>query len=119
MSSASGAICLDVLKEAWSPALTLKTALLSVQALLASPEPDDPQDAVVARQYITQRPLFEQTARYWARSYAGAPGGDDAHAEAEAKVQRLAEMGFDIDAVRAALATTGGDESQALERLCG
>ena len=46
VSSASGAICLDVLKEAWSPALTLKTALLSVQALLASPEPDDPQDAV-------------------------------------------------------------------------
>ena len=120
MSSASGAICLDVLKEAWSPALTLKTALLSVQALLASPEPDDPQDAVVARQYITQRALFAQTARHWAVTYAGAPGDEGgAHAEAEAKVQRLAEMGFDIDAVRAALATTGGDETAALERLCG
>ena len=33
----------DILKDQWSPALTLKTALLSVQALLASPEPSDPQ----------------------------------------------------------------------------
>ena len=43
ISSQSGAICLDVLKDQWSPALTLKTALLSLQALLASPQPDDPQ----------------------------------------------------------------------------
>jgi hypothetical protein len=38
------------LKDQWSPALTLKTALLSVQALLSAPQPDDPQDAVVAQQ---------------------------------------------------------------------
>lgn len=50
ISSQNGAICLDILKDQWSPALTLKTALLSVQALLSSPEPDDPQDAVVAQQ---------------------------------------------------------------------
>jgi ubiquitin-conjugating enzyme (huntingtin interacting protein 2) len=40
VSSQTGAICLDVLKDQWSPALTLKTALLSCQALLAAPEPD-------------------------------------------------------------------------------
>ena len=115
MSSASGAICLDVLKDAWSPALTLKTALLSVQALLASPEPDDPQDAVVARQYLTARPLFEQTARSWTGTYAGGPvAASDA-----GKVERLCEMGFDPDAVRAALAAAGGDETAALETLCG
>ncbi|XP_073018216.1 ubiquitin-conjugating enzyme E2 27-like isoform X3 [Primulina eburnea] len=50
ISSQSGAICLDILKDQWSPALTLKTALLSIHALLSTPEPDDPQDAVVARQ---------------------------------------------------------------------
>lgn len=50
ISSQSGAICLDILKDQWSPALTLKTALLSIQALLSAPEPDDPQDAVVAQQ---------------------------------------------------------------------
>lgn len=50
ISSQNGAICLDILKDQWSPALTLKTALLSLQALLSTPEPDDPQDAVVAQQ---------------------------------------------------------------------
>ncbi|KAM7274076.1 hypothetical protein ACFE04_028740 [Oxalis oulophora] len=44
ISSQSGAICLDILKDQWSPALTLKTALLSIQALLSAPQPDDPQD---------------------------------------------------------------------------
>jgi len=43
ISSANGAICLDILKDQWTPALTLKTALLSLQALLSSPAPDDPQ----------------------------------------------------------------------------
>jgi ubiquitin-conjugating enzyme (huntingtin interacting protein 2) len=47
VSSQTGAICLDILKDAWSPALTMKTALVSLQALLSAPEPDDPQDAQV------------------------------------------------------------------------
>ncbi|CAO2818317.1 unnamed protein product [Amaranthus hypochondriacus] len=50
ISSQSGAICLDILKDQWSPALTMKTALVSIQALLSAPQPDDPQDAVVAKQ---------------------------------------------------------------------
>ena len=51
ISSVTGAICLDILKDQWAAAMTLRTVLLSIQALLASPEPDDPQDAVVAKQY--------------------------------------------------------------------
>lgn len=39
----------DILKDQWSPALTIKTALLSLQALLCSPEAGDPQDAEVAK----------------------------------------------------------------------
>jgi ubiquitin-protein ligase len=54
----------------WSPALTLKTALLSLQALLASPQPDDPQDAVVAKQYISDRSTFDATAKYWSETFA-------------------------------------------------
>ncbi|KAH9987085.1 ubiquitin-conjugating enzyme/RWD-like protein [Russula vinacea] len=60
VSSASGAICLDILKDAWSPVLTLKSTLISLQSLLCSPEPNDPQDA-------------EDTARYWTHVYAGGP----------------------------------------------
>ena len=65
ISSQNGAICLDILKDQWSPALTIKTALLSLQALLCAPEPNDPQDAVVAKQYLNDQPLFVSTARHW------------------------------------------------------
>jgi hypothetical protein len=67
----------DILKDQWAAAMTLRTVLLSIQALMAAAEPDDPQDAVVARQYKDNRDTFNRTARHWARVYAdGAePGG--------------------------------------------
>jgi ubiquitin-conjugating enzyme (huntingtin interacting protein 2) len=70
-----GAICLDTLGSAWSPVLTLKSALISLQSLLSSPEPKDPQDAEVARMLITNPKEFEHVAREWAIKYAGAPQG--------------------------------------------
>ena len=78
VSSASGAICLDILKDAWSPVLTLKSTLISLQSLLCSPEPRDPQDAEVAKHYMTSKSSFEETARYWTHIYAGGPGKDGA-----------------------------------------
>jgi ubiquitin-conjugating enzyme (huntingtin interacting protein 2) len=73
ISSASGAICLDILKDAWSPVLTLKSTLISLQSLLCSPEPNDPQDAEVAKHYTTSKRSFDETARYWTQIYAGGP----------------------------------------------
>ncbi|KAK6920460.1 Ubiquitin-associated domain [Dillenia turbinata] len=112
ISSQSGAICLDILKDQWSPALTLKTALLSIQALLSAPEPDDPQDAVVAKQYRDDYQTFVGTARYWTENFA-----KTASLGVEEKVRRLVEMGFPDDLVRKTLEAVGGDENIALERL--
>lgn len=39
ISSQTGAICLDILKNEWSPALSIRTALLSLQALMCEPVP--------------------------------------------------------------------------------
>lgn len=77
VSSASGAICLDILKDAWSPVLTLKSTLISLQSLLCSPEPNDPQDAEVAKHYTTSKGSFDDTATYWTQIYAGGPGPTD------------------------------------------
>merc|ERR1719198_2321991 len=69
ISSDSGAICLDILKNEWSPALTIRTALISLQALLSAPEPDDPQDAVVAKQYKEKHEEYKQTAKFWTEKH--------------------------------------------------
>ena len=108
--SANGAICLDILKEQWSPALSIKTAMLSLQALLCSPEPSDPQDAVVAKQYIERQEEFAAQARRWTLEYATENARDE-------KLEKLKEMGFPEAASRAALARAAGDENQALELL--
>ncbi|BFG32243.1 hypothetical protein CerSpe_185170 [Prunus speciosa] len=113
ISSQSGAICLDILKDQWSPALTLKTALLSVQALLSAPQPDDPQDAVVAQQYLKDYQTFVGTARYWTESFA-----KKSSLGIEEKVQKLVEMGFPEAQARTTLEAVGGDENLALEKLC-
>lgn len=110
--NSQGSICLDILKDQWSPALTLKTAMLSLQALLAAPQPDDPQDAVVAKQYITDREGWRRTAREWTQTYADPSAFEE-------KVGRLAEMGFSRDAAQRALQAAGGDEATALEALLG
>ena len=73
VSSQTGAICLDTLGTQWSPVLTLKSALISLQSLLSSPEPKDPQDAEVASMLITRPEEFKHVAREWAQRYAGAP----------------------------------------------
>jgi ubiquitin-conjugating enzyme (huntingtin interacting protein 2) len=114
VSSQSGAICLDILKDQWSPALTLKTALLSLQALLASPQPDDPQDAVVAKQYINDRTTFNATAKYWTETFANPD-----QSAPEDKVQMIVEMGFSREAAIKALQAADGDENVALESLLG
>lgn len=48
-----GRICLDILKDKWSPALQIRSVLLSIQALLSSPNPDDPLNNEAAEHWKT------------------------------------------------------------------
>ncbi|KAH3143299.1 hypothetical protein LV164_004580 [Aspergillus fumigatus] len=139
VSSQTGAICLDTLSSAWSPVLTIKSALLSLQSLLSTPEPKDPQDAEVATMLLRRPKEFERVAREWAVIHAGAPrkhagegsGGatdetlrqEELRAKAEQEredlskydgynkdlIDRFCSMGFDVDRVVAAFKFYGID----------
>ncbi|KAF4421287.1 ubiquitin-conjugating enzyme E2 [Fusarium acutatum] len=84
-----GRICLDVLKSGlhiklhmsgtakltnatdnWSPALQIRTILLSIQALLGAPNPDDPLAADVAKSWKEDEQAAIATAKEWTAQYA-------------------------------------------------
>ena len=58
-----GRICLDILKDKWSPALQIRTVLLSIQALLSAPNPDDPLANDVADMWKTDEAKALETAK--------------------------------------------------------
>lgn len=114
ISSVTGAICLDILKDQWAAAMTLRTVLLSLQALLAAAEPDDPQDAVVAKQYKEEPEIFKLTARHWTNVYAGGP---KAEKDYDKKIEQLRNMGFDEHKGRVALSTHNWNVERATEYM--
>jgi len=114
ISSVTGAICLDILKDQWAAAMTLRTVLLSLQALLAAAEPDDPQDAVVARQFKENPKLFKDTAMYWSHVHAGA---SKANSDFSHKVKCLQDMGVGEHQALVALSSCNWDMDRAIEQL--
>ena len=113
ISSVTGAICLDILKNEWTPALTIRTALISLQALMCEPVPNDPQDTVVAKQYMSNINLFNQTAKHWVEEYA------NPERNLQKKIKELTDMGFTEQQAKEALQKNNEDVEKAINFLVG
>ena len=68
--NSNGSICLDILKDQWSPALTISKVLLSISSLLTDANPDDPLVPEIANIYKSDRARHDATAAEWTRRYA-------------------------------------------------
>eukprot|EP00931_Biecheleriopsis_adriatica_P055773 TRINITY_DN33043_c0_g1_i1.p1 TRINITY_DN33043_c0_g1~~TRINITY_DN33043_c0_g1_i1.p1 ORF type:complete len:216 (+),score=32.01 TRINITY_DN33043_c0_g1_i1:44-691(+) len=68
--SNSGDICLDVLKNHWSPALTLQKVLLSLSSLLTDPNFGDPLNGTASQLFRKNRAGYDAKCREMTRQHA-------------------------------------------------
>nr|QBK86330.1 MAG: ubiquitin-conjugating enzyme E2 [Marseillevirus LCMAC102] len=64
-----GGVCLGILQD-WGASLTIKTVLLTICALLMTPNPDDPLMPQIANLYKTNKSKYFDIAKKWTQEYA-------------------------------------------------
>ena len=72
--SEKGEVCLDILKEKWTPALTIGKVLLTISSLMEDPNPDNPLNQEAGSLLSKDPQEFRKVASEWTATYAGGAG---------------------------------------------
>ena len=80
---------------------------------MCEPVPNDPQDAVVAKQYLSDIKLFNATAKHWVEEYA------NPERNLQKKIKELMDMGFTEQQAKDALEKNNEDVEKAINFLVG
>ena len=66
----TGIVCLDILKENWSPAMNLQKIFQSLFSLLAEPNPKNPLQPEIADIYLTNKEVYLKNAIEHTKKYS-------------------------------------------------
>ena len=114
ISSETGEICLDILKNQWAAVMTLRTVFLSIRCILSVSEPSDALNGFAAKQFHKSQELFNRTAAHWAFVFAGGPSRE---VEFEEKIEKVKTFGFDDNGALIALSNQNWEVERAVESL--
>ena len=66
----TGTICLDILKDQWSPDIKLTQVLMAINNLLINPNVDHPLEEEIAKQYKENKEAYDEAAKKWTEEHA-------------------------------------------------
>ena len=72
ISSYSGYICLNTLKEKWKSDYSMEDIFNQIIILLFNPNPDDPLSNSIGSEYKNNKNDYEQKVKDWVKKYANA-----------------------------------------------